>query len=761
MFAAFRLRSLSLLGMLALAAVPAHAASPAKQIDQSRAALAAHQPAAAESLATLARTELAKQGRPDSLALARADALIARARLERGTKSDSLQSVAAIAAAERLDRTAPKADLDAVRALETAGLVREQAGDKKAADWLGRGVARRSASGIAPDTAFVTLLRRQSRMEYARRAWPAARMALEQALSVQAAAAPADLEALSDVHHDLTVVGTAAKTFPMAVAHLDTAMRLITQRGGDRDSGLVTLLLEQSRLFNEMEQVTLGMAPAERALGIARDTWGPDDDRTLLVQGTVASRYLTAGDPERGREALTDVERRLAAKPKPDLYKLSGIRYSLTGTILALGDTAAAMPYLEKSMRGYETLGRTRETPYLVMMNALGRWWRRHQQPARADSIFRTAIALDRGRPGSPSSMTATLYGGWFEVLDDRGDWYTIGRTADSLVKLFDATPLATSFGMARSLRWQMFARMHEGRNDLARVVMRRWVPMERGIVNGYVRRLPDRAALAFESERGDAVDLMLAIASPDDPTYTRYAWGELARWRGMVRHELGLRQLASEASSDTAIAAAHARWADAQNAYGGLAVAGAPPAELREARRRAEDTRRKWVIAVATRAPDVPDDSISAERLERALEPGQALVAYAGVEVAGEKPRMVAFVWRAGAPEPRLVTLGARDSISGPIDAWETLLRAPEDGRTPTASDERAARTAGARVRALVWTPLAKEVGDAREVFVVPSGPLLDAFTVNARGASRSSSQISPPNVPRSARMPTEMAIR
>src|SRR4029079_12388525 len=102
--------------------------------------------------------------------------------------------------------------------------------------------------------------------------------------------------------------------------------------GGDGATDLVTRVLEQSKPANEMKQVTMGMAPAERALGIARDTWGPDDDRTLLVQGTVASRYLIAGDPQRGREALTDVEPRLAAKPKPDLYKLSGIRYSLTGT---------------------------------------------------------------------------------------------------------------------------------------------------------------------------------------------------------------------------------------------------------------------------------------------------------------------------------------------------------------------------------------------------------------------------------------------
>jgi CHAT domain-containing protein len=87
----------------------------------------------------------------------------------------------------------------------------------------------------------------------------------------------------------------------------------------------------------------------------------------------------------------------------------------------------------------------------------------------------------------------------------------------------------------------------------------------------------------------------------------------------------------------------------------------------------------------------------------------------------------MVAFVWTAGAPEPRLVRLADPDSIAALVEAWDGLLRAPERGHAPRASDERAARAAGARVRARVWDPLARELAGAREVFVVPAGPLLD----------------------------------
>ncbi len=83
-----------------------------------------------------------------------------------------------------------------------------------------------------------------------------------------------------------------------------------------------------------------------------------------------------------------------------------------------------------------------------------------------------------------------------------------------------------------------------------------------------------------------------------------------------------------------------------------------------------------------------------------------------------------MAFVLRAGDPEPSIVPLGVATSIDALVASWRRLMLdeiAGASGRGTGASLE----TLGTQLRRRIWDPLTTHINGVSRVFVVPDGPL------------------------------------
>lgn len=716
----------SLTVLLPLAS-PAHAAR-GSDLDRADAALAAGRAATAESLATVALAPLERARRPDSLALARAWTTIARARLERDGAMDSLTAARAAVAAERTTRQVPAGAPRGADALETAGRARSRLGGKgaetEAAAWLRRAVAWRSAARLDPDTALATTLRRLAALESGKANADSARAHLEQALAIRTRAGAGSWVEAGRIHRELAEQMIFRKQFPAADAHLDSAVAVVERAEGPRSPELVPILQIRARYLSEVDQAPRSIPVMERAYAIGREAWGDDDDRTLLLHGALASRYLLVGDPERGQRELLDVESRLAAKPRPDTLKLASIRYVLAGTYYETGDSARALQWIERSARGYESLGRVRDNLYLYGQEHIAHEFQLHD-PARAESVIARAIALDHDRPGNPDAITGTLVGRYCSIRAAAGAYAAVDSAADSLAARYDRLGITRTVAAAHAYQWKYWAQLALGHPDEAFRWARRQSIAQRAIISRTMNGMSERAAFGLEKNRSEPIDWMLGLSESLGGPTTTQAWDELVRWRGLVRHQLALRHLRPQAATDTTLEGLRRDWIESQNALARAQVESRGGAD-EAARRRAEEARRAYVLAAAGRLSMLPDDSVSIALATGALRPDQALVAYYEVAAGTDTAHLGVLVWRAGAPHQR--RLGATAGIADLDAAWDQALQAPgSDGAAAGAAGERAARAAGARVRAAVWDPIARWVGDAREVFVVPAGPVQD----------------------------------
>jgi hypothetical protein len=713
-----------------LAVAPGPAAADSRGLARAEAALVAGRPAAADSLAHAALASIERARRPDSLALADAWILGARAVLERGVAPDSLVTARAERAALLLDRLRHAADPHVARAFETAGLARArrgEAGDETAARrWLRAAVARRRALAMPADTALASTLHRLAALERRPADADSARAHLEEALAARERAGEALSAAAARLHRDLGERALDRKDHAAAKRHLDESIRITEAVQGPRSAELVPALQIRSRYENEADRAPLGVPFVERACDIAREVWGSDDERTLHLRGSLASRYLLLGDAALGREVLEDVVARLASRPRTDRYQLAGLRWALAGTCFSTGDSAQGWRVLEQSARDYESVGRQRERGYLYGQETLARRMRA-SDPARAESMLVRAIGLDRERPGSPDAVTGMLVAGWCKLAADQGRWREVAATADSLIQRFERLGLADRVPSVHGLRWKVLAEQALGRVDEAHRWTLRYSAVQRRITTRTVYGMPDHAAFAFQQRRAEPVDWMLQLATTVGDRATAATWTELARWRGMVRHAFGMRRLAAPAAEDTAVQAARRRWIAAQQDLARHEVA-APGGSHAALRRRVDALRRAYVTAAAGRLSHLPDDSLTIELVAGALRPEQALVRFVELDAGTDSARVSAFVWPAGGDRPSHVTLGPTPPLAAAVARWDAALQTPvARGGTAEPGDERAARAAGARVRALAWESIAPRLGPAREVFVVPAGPLHD----------------------------------
>ncbi len=289
-----------------------------------------------------------------------------------------------------------------------------------------------------------------------------------------------------------------------------------------------------------------------------------------------------------------------------------------------------------------------------------------------------------------------------------------------------------------------------EGKRDEALDLALQAEEVARAHVLATARVLPECQALRYALTRGtgslraEGLDPALAMAVGAGPDARRRVWEALIRSRALILDEMAARRRALAGASDIEIAPLAAKLAEAREELAHLTVrgpAGDPTDRYWERmdtlRRRKEKAER----ALAERSPVFGEIAAreralagaSTEAILSRLPPRSALVSYArfvshaeAVDRGRPCSFYMAFVLTPGADGPTAVLLGA-DAVVYPLVRQLRFLTWKGSGKIGAEAQaaETEWRQVAAKLRRIIWDPLAGSLQGAERVYVVPDGEL------------------------------------
>jgi CHAT domain-containing protein/tetratricopeptide (TPR) repeat protein len=259
------------------------------------------------------------------------------------------------------------------------------------------------------------------------------------------------------------------------------------------------------------------------------------------------------------------------------------------------------------------------------------------------------------------------------------------------------------------------------------------------------VRTLSERQALAYEGIRASGLDVALTVAAAraNTPSIRGQVFDAVIHSRALVFDELAARHRSAYGSGDPQVTLLATQLSSARARLATLVFRGAGDMKpevfrqlLDDARGGKEKAERMLAERSAAFRQEQARSQLGLKEIAGALPPGAALVGFVryarhdlqkpGTKkvAAGPVPSYAAFVLRAGNHEPEFVPLGAARGIESLLAAWRSdIARQEEPNVSKTAED--IYRRTGAALRQKIWDPLLPELGDSREIFVVPDAAL------------------------------------
>jgi len=694
--------------------------------------------AAAESLAMRAIAESEADSGSSSLSVGRLSRMLALSRWRRGNAPfDSLDAPFALAArvlsARSGERTHEFADLLASRATVTASFERWDdaiAMARRAVSTVESAHGARDTLAIRPLTVLATLLARSGRTAEASPVY-------ERSAELHELRRPPDTIAAADARADAALAATQAGDIERGAALLDRAEAVLAARLPDTHASRARAASIRLSVLRRTGDLPGRQRLLDRLVSIEEARPRP----TPALLRYLRERAHVRSDMADDRAAL------------PDLLRASEVAHTLHGathetTINTLAELAQFQDLAGQPARADSTFARALagaaqleptpgpRTAFVIAARGTRRYTRRELVGARAD--FEQAAALHRAASGPLASDVGVTLLELSRVLADlkRPDSASIVLNEARAVFRQHRGALHPDFADADAQEAWAHALAGDASRawDLALASAQATTRHLRLVTRGS----SEREALRLLGTRRYRLGLAQALAAEraaDAQAAPRIAatWEATIAARGLVLEQIAERRHRQGLARDPQRRTLDSLWDRASADYARRLVADPAGSDslrrvrLEDSRRTLESAERAWANATGTSLAADSDTARALPELAQRLRAGQALVGYAmHGEVAGRSSGALAFVLRAGEPAPRLVPLGPADTLAARVADWREALelrRAP----TPAALAllERQAAQAGEALRAVAWDPVARAIGEASEVFVVPDGAL------------------------------------
>jgi tetratricopeptide (TPR) repeat protein len=685
--------------------------------------------AASESLATTLIGTLEKQPSPDSLALSRAWFYLAHSKLMRRLYADG-----------------------------------------RAVDLLERGIAVRERHPIPHDTLTIWAHVKAATM------FPEAghpKRAVEHGelgLKMLEATAPTDTSVLAQAHLAMATALVAVGRDPEAGPHFESAIVLRERADGGESLQLFPILAEYGSYLSRIGEMERARALLRRAVGIAErnpnrgydyttclgrlstfedrvgniaesiDLAGqayeacrqidPASVQTLRARTTLAYRLQEFGDMQGSVGHLQEILPPLTAALGASHPQALNARYALIQGLLLLGDSTAAAHELAEARPALARQDLTVNNNQLYAMQLVADLESLRGRYAAARETLSTAVALQWSRHDPFGGVQAVLLAHLYDNMRDASDRERVIALAGDFGRLTDSTHVKANPEWPGLLLARAGAEARTGLHAAAWQHALEAEQVARERLTYQLEALSDLRGLQLAQQFGRPCELLIAIAGRDSADELATAWDRVIHWRGLVRHEIGRRRAPASASSDTAVAGAHARWVAAQQRLAQMIVSGAAhpedpasAARYERSKQQAEEAERAFVRS--TRGSMSGDSTATLAAVLAQLRPDQAIVAFASASDLVNEPVLGAFIANGRDRRPRWIVLGPARDIERDVQAWTSALATPP--AAPTRSAEQSCRRLGERVRKSVWDPIRRAAGDAREMILIPEGAVTE----------------------------------
>ena len=544
------------------------------------------------------------------------------------------------------------------------------------------------------------------------------------------------------------LAGTLADLGDLSRSH---ALRERALRIGEREFGpdhYETAALLNSVGMADLDLGEYGLARQrfERVTEIMVSQLGPGHDWVATAHLNLAMAEARLGDfaaarREHGRAIA--VWEKASGKDHPFV---AGALTELADVYREQGRPAEALPLLQRALAIREKSLTQDHRDVARTLADLASTLTRMGQPTRAQRLADRALAIWNGldAPDAPDHASAlALYA---EIYANRGD-YALARdyyerALQIRAKVFG--PASPLYAETQSQLGLAVAALGDAKEALRLAAAAESTGREH--LQVMLRSLPERQALNYAAARPRGLNLLLSL-SRSSAEAVPPALDTLIRSRGLVLGAIAARQSAGRAS----IAPTDPLWiafTSAQQRLANLMVRGPRQMsstqyfDLIEVARRDSESAERALTDRSAEFRAERDRALSGlEDVKAALPPDAALVSFVRYDRAVLEPRQpmspgagsrhrpipivpsyMAFVLPP-AGVPVALPLGAVNRIDTLVTDWRQAIVAIGDAADGERLDT--SRVAGVSLRAVVWDPVARHLGTARRVFIVPDGTL------------------------------------
>jgi len=500
----------------------------------------------------------------------------------------------------------------------------------------------------------------------------------------------------------------------------------------------------------------------DRTLAIQEKTLGAEHPLVATTLSGVASAAWRSGDFERARatqERCNAIREKILGPDHPDLALGLG---NLGDMLRESGEDAKAGAVFERALAIQERTRGPEHPEVAIVLGDLAVLRAETGDRPGALALFERALAIREKVLGSGSPRVAEMLGAMGSLLMEMGDLDRARSCFERALEILGRQSGAADPVLIESLSRLAILHAGAGRHAEAFEAALRSEETSREQLRLNVLTLPERLALGYAAMRDPALDLVLTLASQDSSAESRRrAWQAAAGSRAMILDEMASRRRLSRTVGDPEADGLAADLAAARTrlAYLTLRGLGSEPYEsfarlLDDARRDKERLERSLAERSAPFRREQILTTAGLRQITEALPSGWALVAYTRYasldlktpqdapaippEKTGRSPIRdwglpvastqvyAAFVLRQGDTSPAFVPLGPAGPVEEAVQTWRDRVSATPPAVVAAARQaETASRDAGVRLRRLIWDPLSPLVRDARQVLIVPEGPL------------------------------------